>query len=185
MTFQHKAALSDTRMYLNTIYPELGTNVEINIEIESEEFSTNTLRILIDEGYYKQLLIEEEIYLSKGINNFQYGIQISENFGHNIGLLELNIGSQNHEIPFFVENVQSGLIRQSESEEELSLNIESETPIKFRIDTGILKEINSRPINGTINLNVNKCEDCEIIISCIYEGEEYNIYNKIGEYTKP
>jgi hypothetical protein len=172
-------------VYLNTIYPELGTDIEIYIEIESETFSTTTLQIIIDEGYYKKLIIEEEIYLSEGINKFKYETKISENFGHNIGIVKVMVGSKNHEVPIFINNEKTGLIKQYDSEENISLNIKSEEPIQFNIDTGTIRKINARPINGTINLNIEKCKDCEMIISFEYEGDEYNIYNKFGEYVKP
>lgn len=174
-----------TEVNLNTIYPELGEDVEISIFIQSEEFTTSRLRVYLDEGYFTQLLIEENIYISKGENVYNYKVKVPETMPHNVGFLDIEIGNSVESKPLIVENKYTELILENENEENYTLTFESEDNVRFKIDGGITREVLVRQVNGTINLNVKKCNDCEIIVSFEYMDEEFKIYKKWGEYVKP
>jgi len=172
-------------IYLNNIYPELGETINLNILVESEEFLTTDVRVYLDEGFFTEILIEEEIYVSKGENKFSYNIRIPETMGHNVGFIDVEIGKTVETLPFIVNNEHSGIIVEYYDEENYTLSIESERNIRFKIVTGIEREINVRSVNGTVNLTISRCNDCEMFISFEYMNEKFNIYNKFGDYVKP
>lgn len=174
-----------TEVNLNTIYPALGDEVEISIFVQGEEFTSNRIRIYLDEGYFTQLLIEEQIYISKGENVYTYKVKVPETMPHNVGFLDVEIGNFIESKPLIVENKYTELILENENEENYTLTFESEENVRFNVNTGNFKEIVGRSVNGTVTLNVKKCNDCEMIVSFDYMGEEFRIYKKWGEYVKP
>lgn len=174
-----------TEVNLNTIYPELGEEIEISIFIQGEEFTTSRLRVYLDEGYFTQILIEENIYISKGENVYIYKVKVPETMPHNVGFLDIEIGNSVESKPLIVENKYTELILENENEENYTLSFPSEKNVRFNVYTGTNKDIIVKPVNGTVSLNVKKCNDCEMIVSFEYMGEEFKIYKKWGEYVKP
>ncbi len=177
--------LNITNIYISNEYPSLGEEISIKIDVDSGEYLTSPLRIFLNEGYFTQILVEDDLYISKGRNNFEYKIKISENFCHSLGILDVRVGNVRKTYSFDMENEFKGIISELENEENYTLILESETPIKFRIDSESSREITVRPIENVIKLNVKKCEMCEIVVSFEYKNEKYSIYKRFGEYVKP
>lgn len=182
----YEGEFNEIQINLNNIYPELGESIEISIYIEGAEYGTERIRVFLDEGYYTQMLIEDEIYISKGENLFIYEIKVPMNMAHNVGFVTVEVGSYVEEMGIIFENYVEESVVEMESLEEYFIKFPSEKSVRFRINTnGKEGEIVSRSVNGTVSMNVKKCEDCEMIVSFEYMGEDYNIYNKWGEYVKP
>jgi len=170
---------------INNMYPELGETVEISLIVQSETYSTTDLRIYLNEGYFKQFLHEEEIYISKGENKFNYEIRVPVTIGHNMALIEFELGNVKKYIPIYIENEYEEIIHQEWNEENYTLSLNSDSPIRFQVETDNVRLITIRPVNETVNLTIQKCDNCEMLISFNYLEEDFNIYNEFGEYVKP
>jgi hypothetical protein len=170
---------------ISNMYPELGETVTIDLIVQSETYSTTDVRVYLNEGYFRQFLYEEEIYISKGENKFNYEVRVPVTIGHNMALIEFEMGNKRKYIPIYIENEHEELIHQEWNEENYTLKLDNDLPVKFRIEMGNVREINVRPVNGTVNLNIDICEDCEMLISFDYLGEKFNIYNVFGNYVRP
>jgi len=174
-----------TGLSVSTLYPPKASEITIYINVESQEFSTNEIRIFYDEGYTKRFITSEQIYISKGINSYEYKLKLPET-AHSLGMIEVWVGSKSESVPVIYDESYDPKITEMENEENYTLTVLSESEVSFNIKSNNNEKTTTvKPVEGLVNLNIKKCENCELFITFDYEQNEVVVYKKFGEYVKP
>lgn len=181
---------------LTTIYPDAGINEHVWFSVDSNEMYNGELRIFLQKNGVEFVLINDEVYISRGINKFEYDFKVNELLEPGMYLLHINIGNYDYTVPIIVANDEESVSFETSSRElydgtyetMLRALVNGTARATYEIRNGFANvdyaSFDANPENGSISVS-KACNNCRIKLQIAYRNLIAQIDKTYGTYSEP